>query len=174
MSVLFWKKVLQGYNDLATLNPSLLEEWDYAKNVDYSPEGISLRSNKKVWWNCKVCGNSWQANPNSRCRGRGCPNCGKKRRSQTRAQTMLSLQTTKKLVDYPELLKEWDYEKNLSDPSEILGGSQVTAWWVCSVCGNSWHASVNNRVRGSGCPKCKKYNRTSFPEQALFYYLSQI
>ena len=27
------QKVLEGYNDLATTNPELLEEWDYQKNT---------------------------------------------------------------------------------------------------------------------------------------------
>ena len=167
------KKVLKGFNDLATCNPALAEEWDYEKNTDIFPDSISLGSNKKVWWKCKE-GHSWFTDPNNRSRGRGCPVCAVDKRKQSLAKTLLSLESTKKLNDYPELLKEWDYKKNHQSPYETLSGSQTKVWWICSVCGKSWLATVSNRVRGSGCPQCKKYSRTSFPEQAIYYYLSKI
>lgn len=167
------KKVLIGFNDLASCNPLIAEEWDYEKNGDLSPDSVTLGSNKKVWWKCKSCGNSWRTDTNNRNRGRGCPLCAKKKSAQTLAKTLLSSNSKIKLDSYPELSKEWDYNKNSQTPSNTLAGSRSKAWWICSICGNSWLASVSNRVHGSGCPQCKKYSRTSFPEQAIFYYLSK-
>lgn len=32
---------------------------------------------------------------------------------------------------YPELLKEWDYQKNDRSPDSYPFGSHKKAWWVC-------------------------------------------
>lgn len=46
------RAVLQGYNDLATTDPDVLNEWDYEKNTDISPTQISRQSLRFVWWKC--------------------------------------------------------------------------------------------------------------------------
>lgn len=77
-------------------------------------------------------------------------------------------------VTNPELLSEWDYEKNIDiKPEEVTYGSKRKVWWKCSE-GHSWDARVFLRVRGSGCPECRKELKTSFPEQTIFYYLQQV
>lgn len=40
-------RVLQGFNDLATVNPAIAKEWDYEKNDELSPEKITAGSGKK-------------------------------------------------------------------------------------------------------------------------------
>ena len=47
------KKILQGYNDLQTINPSLASEWNYEKNGELTPTNIAPNSNKSVWWKCQ-------------------------------------------------------------------------------------------------------------------------
>ncbi len=55
---------------------------------------------------------------------------------------------------FPELLKEWDWEKNRPlKPFEILPGSHKRVWWKCAA-GHSWQAVVKSRTSGSGCPFC--------------------
>ena len=63
---------------VAEARPDLLGEWNYGKNTK-TPQDCSARSNKKVWWKCSVCGHAWQASPDSRFCGSGCPVCAKKR-----------------------------------------------------------------------------------------------
>ena len=70
------KKVLAGYNDLATINPELAKEWNYEKNCDLNPEDFTTGSDKKVWWKCSK-GHEWQATIEKRNKGRGCPECYK-------------------------------------------------------------------------------------------------
>ena len=53
------KRVLAGYNDLASLYPDLAREWS-SRNKDLRPEGVTAGSHKKVWWK-GVCGHEWQA-----------------------------------------------------------------------------------------------------------------
>ena len=70
------KRILIGFNDLATTQPSLIKEWDYEKNDEITPTEISKGSEKKVWWKCNR-NHSWQATIYSRVSGVGCPRCAK-------------------------------------------------------------------------------------------------
>ena len=47
------KKVLKGYNDLATFYPQVATEWNYKRNGELTPATVTFASNKKVWWTCK-------------------------------------------------------------------------------------------------------------------------
>lgn len=61
-----------------------------------------------------------------------------------------------KLQEIPNLLKEWDYEKNLIDPKDIKSNSHKKVWWKCPVADDhNWQASIQNRVKNkSKCPCC--------------------
>ena len=75
------KKVLKGYNDLQTVNPTLAIEWHYEKNNGFTPVDITPNSHKKVWWKCSK-GHEWQAIIGNRHKGNGCPICAKEKRSK--------------------------------------------------------------------------------------------
>ena len=68
------KKILVGFNDLATTNPYLAEQWNYEKNSPLMPQDFTKGSSRKVWWIGK-CGHEWQASINKRNNGEGCPIC---------------------------------------------------------------------------------------------------
>ena len=53
-------KILEGFNDLETTHPLLVEEWNFEKNGSLYPNAILAGSGKKVWWKCKS-GHEWQA-----------------------------------------------------------------------------------------------------------------
>ncbi len=166
-----------GINDLATTAPALVLDWDYEKNGELLPTSIKAGSNKKIWWKCHVCNHSWQVSPNARTySGRGCPRCSAIRRSQSYRRACLRIGENDLMSQAPDVAAEWDYDNNKDKtPAEFTIGSKEKVWWKCKVCGYQWQATINNRVnKQSGCPKCKKYNRTSFPEQAIFYYLHKI
>lgn len=144
-------KVLPGFNDLPTLNPELVKEWDYEKNAGIRPEMVAPNSSKKLWWKCGK-GHSWQAVTASRNTGRGCPYCT----NRTLLPGFNDLATV-----YPLLAAEWHTEKNgRAAPGQILAGGHKKRWWLCSL-GHEWQATVSNRIFGSGCPYCA--GRTVFP-----------
>lgn len=147
------KRVLKGFNDLFTLFPEIVSEWHPTKNEGLNINDYVQGSSKKVWWQCAQCQHSWIASIRSRTqRKSGCPECAKKIRGQTRKQTNLA---TRKPIDDPLLLKEWDYQKNPKPPSEYLPGSNEKVWWKCSTCGHEWEALISNRaLSGRGCPCC--------------------
>lgn len=79
------RRVMAGFNDLATLHPDIAVQWDDALNGTLTPEMVTSGSHKRVWWKCSE-GHIWKAAVYSRT-GRqkcGCPVCaGKaKQRSQ--------------------------------------------------------------------------------------------
>ena len=61
----------------------------------------------------------------------------------------------------PDLLKDWDYEKNHGiSPSTITCGSKRKVWWKTEYYDNEtgkkfvfeWRSSIHNRCNGCGCP----------------------
>ena len=74
------RAVLTGYNDLATTDTHLLSEWDFDKNIRFSPEHISRHSMYGVWWKCPLK-HSYKARISDRVSGMGCKVCDKEYKS---------------------------------------------------------------------------------------------
>ena len=68
------RKVLKGFNDFSTTHPELYREWNFIKNKDLDPNGLTYGSHKKVWWICKNK-HEWIATLKDRTRGTNCPYC---------------------------------------------------------------------------------------------------
>lgn len=65
------KKVLTGFNDLATTHPLLAQE-----AIGWDPKSVTFGSGLKRKWKCSE-GHTWTAQIASRANGRGCPTCSK-------------------------------------------------------------------------------------------------
>ena len=72
------KATLSGVNDLVTVAPLLMREWDWSRNGGLDPSSLSLFSRTPVWWICKR-NHSWRGSPFNRSKGSGCPYCAGKR-----------------------------------------------------------------------------------------------
>lgn len=72
------RKVLAGFNDLASTYPALSAQWDREKNFDLTPQMVMAGNSRKVWWRCEK-GHSWQATIASRASGCGCPVCANRK-----------------------------------------------------------------------------------------------
>lgn len=70
------KKVLAGFNDLATTEPEIAAQWHPTLNGSLTPQMVTAGSHKKVWWICAE-GHIWKAAIYSRAgkQKRGCPVC---------------------------------------------------------------------------------------------------
>ena len=136
--------VLKGFNDLATVNSTLAEEWNYEKNGSLTPDMVTQRSGKKVWWKCKY-GHEWEVVVAKRSEGNGCPVCSNKK--VLKGYNDL-------LTVNPTLAEEWNYDKNGTlTPDMVTAGSSKKVWWKCDK-GHEWEATVKNRSHGRGCPYC--------------------
>ena len=152
---------IQKNGSLADNNPELLQEWDYDKNEN-TPNDYTPSSNQKAWWVCSN-GHSWYAQINTRAKGHGCPYCSGRRPTED---------TNLKVVN-PTLAAEWHPTKNGDlRPEMISPYSMKKVWWLCDH-GHEWQASVSNRTQGRGCAKCSSELKSSFPEQALLFYLGK-
>lgn len=47
-------KVLEGFNDLATVFPYVVDEW--SDRNEKKPTEVTAFANSKAWWKCKTCG----------------------------------------------------------------------------------------------------------------------
>lgn len=59
-------------------------------------------------------------------------------------------------------------------PTQIGVGTHEKIWWKCPF-GHSYQTYPSNRCgkQHTGCPICDKENHTSFPEQAVLYYIKK-
>lgn len=140
------KKVLIGFNDLATTNPDIAAQWNPTKNGDLKPCDVTGKSGKKVWWKCEN-GHEWIASVANKANGYGCPYCcdALAIKGETDLQTL-----------YPDIASEWHPKLNGKlRPIEMTAKSGKKVWWLCSVCNYEWQAVIGSRTtNGCGCPQC--------------------
>ena len=130
---------------LAAVCPDLVNEWDAAKNGDLTPDKVMAGSHRKLWWKCGK-GHEWEAAIYNRVSGKGCPFCSG--RYATQANNLA--------IRFTGLVSEWNVEKNGNlTPNTVMPGSHRKVWWKCPK-GHEWEAAISNRMKGSGCPKCKR------------------
>ena len=148
-------KVLIGFNDLKTTSLEFFDnsntiQWDYQKNqkLKLYPENFIKGSHQKVYWNCGK--HNWISSiSNVIAHKKGCPYCSRK--------SPIIGETDLKTI-YPEIAKEWNYERNNNQkPENFLPGSNKKVFWICSQCNYEWKTSIANRTFGhTGCPSCNQ------------------
>ena len=156
------RKLIVEVNDLATINPNLAKE--VSPNSKIKATEVMAFSNKKLLWVCNK-GHEWEAKADGRSRGNGCPYCSNKK-----MLTGFNDLATTNL----ELSQEVSPNSKIK-ATEVMAGSNKKLLWVCNK-GHEWEATVNNRSRGNGCPKCygskmeenlAKLIKTLLPENIL-------
>lgn len=131
-------------NSLLNLCPEIINEWDYKLNGDLRPNMVARFSNQKAWWHCSK-NHKWYATISKRPEA-GCPYC---KRSRV-IKGLNDLETC-----YPEIAKEWNYERNGEVlPSMVTKSSHEYVWWKCNL-GHSYYTTVNRRTSSNNnCPYC--------------------
>ena len=162
------RRVLAGFNDLATTHPDLTKDWDFARNGALTPTTVNAGSTRRTHWVCHKCGHAWSAKVCARSlAGSRCPACA--------GVTPVPGKNTLDL--YPEVAALWHPQRNGTlQPAQIHAGSQRRYWWLCTE-GHEWEAPVQRVVasykavkrqkvtRPFGCSACVQSSRT--PRQPL-------
>ena len=162
-------KLVKGVNDLKTLFPDLLEEFD--KNLNnISPEDLLPGSHKNIYWKCRKNSNHiWVAKLYSRTgkNRSGCPYCNG--RIPTPGENDLK-------TLYPSVSKEFDEILNNISASNASPFSNKLYFWRCKKYSNHiWKSTPDNRIKlNQGCPFCSNQRvlpgfndlKTKFPEIA--------
>lgn len=149
-------------------NESLIKIWNTSRNdsIGLFPDAVTCGSKREAWWICQN-GHEYQMpivkkirNPNS------CPICSG-HRTASGINDFATL--------YPEIASEWHPTKNRDlKPENFSKKNGTKVWWMCSF-GHEWQATIHDRVGDrTGCPECNKRRVTSFPEQAILFYVKQL
>ena len=134
------KKVLEGFNDLATTHPNVAKEAD-----GWDPKLYTFGSNKIKAWKCKQ-GHKWEITINSRASTKktNCPYC-------SGLKTLVGLNDL--MTTHPILAKQADGW----NPSEFKAGSNVIKSWKCEK-RHKYLSSIEKRaIRGQACPICSNH-----------------
>lgn len=145
----------------------LMMQWDWNKNneLGLDPKKIAYRSHIQAWWRCRI-GHSYKKKVYDKTYSKrdACPICNGKQV----LPGFNDLATTNSI-----LAKQWHPTKNNNlTPQMVTAYSNKKVWWQCEF-GHEWESSVANRSIGRNCPICSKEMRTSFPEQAILFYLNK-
>lgn len=156
------RKVLKGFNDIATLCPDLVAEWN---DTNYAVTELGLGSTRRINWKCSH-GHTWKQTVNSRVANRsGCPYC-----SGNKVWIGFNdLPTT-----HPHLASIWDDDRDIHT---VSAGSGYKARWKCDR-GHVFSRNVHLLVRDSSCRVCKGLEvspgvndfATKFPDLALQWH----
>ena len=152
---------------LAYLFPEIAQEWNINKNT-LNPSQVGATSKLKVWWTCPKCNYAYERQIRNRTQRKNrCPNCS------TKNSTSVNWGVNDLKSQNPRIAQEWDYDKNANlIPDNITVNSGKKVWWICPV-GHSYQAVIRDRNLGTNCPICNKRHSSSFPEQAIFYYIKK-
>lgn len=126
--------------------PDLLKVWDYETN-QVDPRWVIASDTKTNYsWVCT-------SNPEHRY----LQSVATKIKSNSENCTICASVGCK----HPELLDEWDYDKNPHDPMRVPAGSDLKVHWICRTNkAHKWPSRVANRTnsnRAGGCPYCSGY-----------------
>lgn len=141
---------LSKTNSLKAKFPEIAKEWHPYKNGHLTPQDVTYKSQRKIWWKCeKAEDHEWAAKISNRViLGRGCSCCA--------GRTVVKSNCLS--TSHPALAKEWHSIKNYPvTPLDVVSGSSNRKyWWKCSK-EHEWLATPNNRSsNGRGCPICKE------------------
>ena len=159
------KTKIQGKKHLSVTHPELVEEWLESVDEPLSPSEVTANSNKRIKWKCKKCGGIYVAYISNRtAKGSACPYCAGQK-VLTGVNDLLSVN--------PQLASEWS-DKNDCSPSDFLPHSHRKVFWKCAAGHTDYLATIKSRSYGQGCPICARESQTSFPEQAVFFFIKKV
>lgn len=147
------RAVAKGENDLMSTHPWVAAWWHPSKNGTLKPVDVKAGSEKRVWWLCPD-GHAFEQKIGYRT---------KQEKQQCLADTGRLMVTGKNdlATKHPDLMADWDYERNAVDPTQIVPGVKKR-WWTCKE-GHTQQAQVQNRIRSGGCSICPPEERAGTP-----------
>jgi len=133
------------------------------KYIEDNGNGDILNSNEyknaftKIIVKCFSCKENYFSSIAKFSCGYRCPKCAPKKWRKTQLENQF-LKGNTFAEKRPELLDEWDWEKNVEDPCRIAPCSKIKVFWICKKCNRPFLSAVNNRSsnNGTSCPFCNE------------------
>jgi hypothetical protein len=142
-----------GRSPFKVTHAAIAADWDPARNPGLGPADVSANSKDRVWWTCEA-GHTYQVSVCTRVRTGGCKICNRPKHAETVRRAKLNRSI--RLSDArPDLMAQWDVERNELEPHEVSEKSHRLVWWTCDK-GHSWQSTPQRRARGDGCPVCAR------------------
>ena len=122
------------------------------RNPNIKVIGTYINAITKIKCECKIDSYIWEAVPNNLLKGKGCPKCGIKSRSEKRR------------------LSQDEFENIVHQKSPNI---QVLSHYInqnckikckCQICGYKWETIASSLKSGTNCPKCNNYIRRTHEE----------
>lgn len=159
------ERYITGKKTLAETHPELVKEWVECDNPKFTPDTCVAGSNVMVIWKCKICNGKYKATIANRALNKSsCPYCAGQK-------VLVGYNDLKSRA--PELAEEWS-EKNTLLQTQVTSHSNKKVYWKCRFGHADYLMSIKQRRNGQGCPICALQSQTSFPEQAIYYYLKKV
>lgn len=123
--------------------PGLISFWDHKNNILDDPQNVTAVLTNSYAWTCSHQ-HTFTRLLKTMIKDQSCKVCN---------VTISALG-----FKFPDLLQEWNYEKNREiDPLTLHAGTNTKVWWKCKE-GHEWITGVVNRTghSKSNCPTCSK------------------
>lgn len=130
-----------------------ISNWIKIKNFDFElcDNQRYVNAKTKLIFKCFKCGDYFRVDWSnlSNKTFSGCLVCGSSGNKQVGKFNNLKYL-------YPEILLDWDYEKNKVLPENLTASSGKIVFWKCKDCSYDWKTALNSRTSTSqtGCPSC--------------------
>ena len=139
------RRVLLGFNDLASQAPQTSIQWDRSSN-GIDPSEVLVSSAKRAFWLCDK-NHRFERPIRDMVETGSCPYCSNK-------QVLPGFNDLKQL--FPEVASELVTSDHQPTPTDqILAVTTKKYQWRCKE-GHLWVAPVRTRTQGHGCPYCSK------------------
>ena len=125
-------------------------------NPNISVLGNYINTNTKILCECKKCSYQWMVRPYSLIGGTGCPQCAGNIK-KTHHEFVEELHSISPEIEVTSSYSGWEKKIKVR----------------CAICGNEWETLAGKLLQGRGCPKCNFRYHTSFPEQAIYFYIKK-
>lgn len=141
---------------LETRFPNIAKYWHPTLNGDLKPSDIFARSDRKCWWFCDICGESYYSVVNDRIESETfCPYCS--------GQKVCSWNSLE--AKYPKVAELWNKDKNNVSAKDVLPFSHKKAWFDCKKCGHAYNVPIGNVTYSfkkyggyESCPTCNQFS----------------
>ena len=143
------RDVWEGWNDLKTIAPHLLNDYIRGKNKK-APHEVCAYTSEEYWWQCEKMHKPRLQSPQSRVRrGSGCSTC---------VQIVTESGVNDALTANPALGAIWSISEN--GPIQLLAqtpkSSSQSFRWICLEEKHTYSATVSHAVKGVSCGVCSK------------------
>lgn len=120
---------------------------------------LTYKHTEPVFFKCPDCGTTYPTSPFLKTQGAGCGFCKKNQINETNCV----------LIEFPEIVKYWDWDLNTMELTKISSGTDKEAWFICHLCGRRYPISVRRWCKMEiPCKYCRDHTTRILPFDETF------